>query len=71
MMWTAIVVTCPFKSWCSPLEEELHKIVKLGAFKAETIVVVPDPGEDGEVGVGSGGATLNALLVVTEHLSAR
>ena len=33
--------------------------------------MVPDPG-DGESGggVGSGGATLNALLVVTEHLSA-
>ena len=31
------------------------------------MLVVPDPG----AGVGSGGATLNALLVATEHLSAR
>ena len=31
-----------------------------------TVLVVPDPG----AGVGSGGATLNALLVLAEHLSA-
>ena len=70
-MWTAVVVTCPFKSWCDPLEREVHKILKLGGHRAENVVVVPDPGEDDDVGVGSGGATLNALLVVTEYLSAR
>ena len=30
MMWTAIVVTCPHKSWCSPLEAEIRKITRLG-----------------------------------------
>ena len=41
---------------------------------AENILIVPDPGDDTDnhdAGVGSGGATLNALLVATEHLSAR
>ena len=73
-MWTAIVVTCPHKSWCSALEAELAKIIKLGGHTAENILIVPDPrDDDGDTGagVGSGGATLNALLVATEHLSAR
>ena len=70
-MWTAIVLTCPQKSWCPALETELQKIIKYRGIQTEEVLVVPDPG-DGESGggVGSGGATLNALLVVTEHLSA-
>ena len=68
-MWTAIVLTCPQKSWCKPLESELQRIIKYRDIPCSTVLVVPDPGE--EEGVGSGGATLNALLVVTEHLSAR
>ena len=65
-------MTCPFKSWCNSLEEEIKKIVRLERFQSENILVVPDPGDDDEgAGVGSGGATLNALLVATEHLSAR
>ena len=47
--------------------------LKLG-HGAENILIVPDPGDDTDnhdAGVGSGGATLNALLVATEHLSAR
>ena len=71
IMWTAIVVTCPFKSWCNSLETEIRKIVKLEGFQNENILVVPDPGDEEGAGVGSGGATLNALLVATEHLSAR
>ena len=71
-MWTAIVLTCPQKSWCSALETELQKIIKYRNIRTEEVLVVPDPGDDrGGGGVGSGGATLNALLVVTEHLSAR
>ena len=48
---------------------------------AHIVLVVPDPGDDDEYGggeharggggVGSGGATLNGLLVAVEHLSAR
>ena len=70
-MWTAIVLTCPQKSWCSALETELQKIIKYRNIRTEEVLVVPDPGDDGGGGVGSGGATLNALLVATEHLSAR
>lgn len=69
-MWTAIVVTCPNPAWCNVLEKEVLNILKLGEHEAEVVLVVPDPGRN-ERGVGSGGASLNALLVVTEHLSAR
>jgi len=67
------VVTCPSSSWCAPLEAELRTILGLSREEGdsvETVLVVPDPG-DNDTNVGSGGATLNALLVVTEHLSAR
>ena len=66
-MWTVVAVTCPTASWCRPLESWLQRLVELDQSLAETVLVVPDPGD----GVGSGGATLNALLGVTEHLSAR
>ena len=75
-MWTAVVVTCPHASWCGPLEAKVRTIVGLGIGgcdgleAGDTVLVVPDPGDD-DTRVGSGGATLNALLVVTEHLSAR
>ena len=69
-MWTAIVVTCPNPSWCRALENEVKNMLRLEGHEAELVLVVPDPGKD-ERGVGSGGASLNALLVVTEHLSAR
>ena len=71
-MWTAIVLTCPQKAWCTALELELQKILKFRHISSSAVLVVPDPGSAEEGGgVGSGGATLNALLVVTEHLSAR
>ena len=71
-MWTAIVLTCPERSWCSPLEENLRRTLKFRQIDVSEVVVVADPGSEEEGGgVGSGGATLNALLVVTEHLSAR
>ena len=41
----------------------------LGVIPTQTeVVAVPDPGS---VRVGSGGATLNALLVVSQHLCAK
>lgn len=93
-MWTAVVVTCPYQSWCAALQQEF------GNLSAHLVLVVPDPGGDaaadggGDVkgrpeaekekkegsaaagrgttgGVGSGGATLNAILVAVEHLSAK
>ena len=50
----------------SPTELELHQ--SKGLISKDTLVLaLEDPRGD----VGSGGATLNALLVVTEHLSAK
>ena len=69
-MWTAIVVTCPNPAWCNALEKEVKNILRFGDQDAEVVLVVPDPARN-ERGVGSGGASLNALLVLTEHLSAR
>jgi len=45
-------------------------LISLEDLKTDLLLVVPDPDHEG-AGVGSGGATLNALLVVVEHLSAR
>lgn len=50
----------------SPTELELHQ--SKGLISKDTLVLAL---EDPRGGVGSGGATLNALLVVTEHLSAK
>lgn len=50
----------------SPTEIELRQ--SKGLISKDTLVLAL---EDPRGGVGSGGATLNALLVVTEHLSAK
>ena len=50
----------------SPTELELRQ--SKGLISKDTLVLAL---EDPRGGVGSGGATLNALLVVTEHLSAK
>jgi len=68
--WTCIVVTCPYEHWCQPLQSQL------GYLPTDLLLIVPDPYDGiktggGSSGVGSGGATLNALLVAAEHLSAR
>ena len=50
----------------SPTELELRQ--SKGLISKDTLVLAL---EDPRGGVGSGGATLNALLVVSEHLSAK
>ena len=50
----------------SPTELELRQ--SKGLISKDTLVLAL---EDPRGGVGSGGATLNTLLVVTEHLSAK
>lgn len=50
----------------SPTEIELRQ--SKGLISKDTLVLAL---EDPRGGVGSGGAMLNALLVVTEHLSAK
>ena len=46
---------------------ELGLLQKRGLINTEVLLTVEDP----RASVGSGGATLNALLVVAEHLGAR
>eukprot|EP00039_Didymoeca_costata_P007148 m.96786 g.96786 ORF g.96786 m.96786 type:complete len:1097 (-) comp13559_c0_seq1:132-3422(-) len=68
--WTAIVLTSKEKSYASMCISELQKRQAAGFISEKaTIIAVEDPAA-GVHGVGSGGATLNAMLVVTEHLSA-
>lgn len=80
--WTAIVVTCTSAKVREALEEECKRLSNGGLLpRHEFLLVVDDPrpesncdGTDsvnGSVpGVGSGGATINALLVAVERLSA-
>ena len=50
------------------LASELNKRQSFGVIDKDAILLCT---EDPKVGVGSGGATLNALLLVTEYLSAQ
>ncbi|TSK13521.1 L-fucose kinase [Bagarius yarrelli] len=66
--WTVVVLTCQHKDSVYAFQKELEKRKQQGVLPPETLLLtVPDPQEH----VGSGGATLNALLVAAEHLSAR
>ncbi|ESO90992.1 hypothetical protein LOTGIDRAFT_217536 [Lottia gigantea] len=66
--WTAIVVTCSNKSLTETLQQELEVHQAKGYLDQDAILLtVEDPKTD----VGSGGATINALLTVTEFISAR
>lgn len=67
MSWcTCVVVTCPSLTWATSIEAELGILQKRGIIaEAVKILTVEDPASN----IGSGAATLNALLVVTEFLS--
>ncbi|XP_022438931.1 L-fucose kinase isoform X3 [Delphinapterus leucas] len=66
--WTVIILTCQYKDSVEVFQRELEIRQKREQIPARTLLLAV---EDPEVHVGSGGATLNALLVVAEHLSAR
>ncbi|XP_038068725.1 L-fucose kinase-like [Patiria miniata] len=66
--WTAIIVTCTDEASVQPLQYELEVRQKKGYIDKDVLLLTV---EDPQVRVGSGGATLNALLVVSEHLSQR
>ncbi|XP_010642732.1 L-fucose kinase isoform X4 [Fukomys damarensis] len=66
--WTVIVLTCQYKDSVQAFQRELEVRQKREQIPAGTLLLAV---EDPEVRVGSGGATLNALLVAAEHLSAR
>ncbi|XP_020752313.2 L-fucose kinase isoform X2 [Odocoileus virginianus] len=66
--WTVIILTCQYKDSVEVFQRELEIRQKREQIPARTLLLAV---EDPEVHVGSGGATLNALLVAAEHLSAR
>uniref|UniRef100_H2YTS9 Uncharacterized protein n=1 Tax=Ciona savignyi TaxID=51511 RepID=H2YTS9_CIOSA len=66
--WTALVITCKSKKQADAIQSQLDMRQKLGILAKDLLILcIEDPQE----GLGSGGATLNALLVVTELLSAQ
>jgi len=64
-MWTCVALSCSNASWAEALRKELIILQKQNLLKSTLIFVVEDP----EGTVGGGGATLNALQVITERLS--
>ncbi|XP_077612454.1 L-fucose kinase isoform X1 [Crocuta crocuta] len=66
--WTVIILTCQYKDNVQVFQRELEVRQKREQIPARTLLLAV---EDPEMRVGSGGATLNALLVAAEHLSAR
>ncbi|CAL1547211.1 unnamed protein product [Lymnaea stagnalis] len=66
--WDAVVLTCSNKEWTRTLQHELDIHHAKGYLGKDVIhLVVEDPKSN----VGSGGATLNALVTVVEYMSAR
>ncbi|XP_075393744.1 L-fucose kinase [Tenrec ecaudatus] len=66
--WTVIILTCQYRDSVQAFQRELEVRQKREQIPEGTLLVAV---EDPETRVGSGGATLNALLVAAEHLSAR
>ncbi|XP_021373527.1 L-fucose kinase-like isoform X1 [Mizuhopecten yessoensis] len=66
--WTAIVLTCANRQWASTLQTELQIRQAKGQIDKDVLLLTV---EDPKSSVGSGGATINALLTVTEYLSAQ
>ncbi|XP_062849858.1 L-fucose kinase [Trichomycterus rosablanca] len=66
--WTVVVLTCQHKDSVRAVQRELEIRQQRRILPSTALLLtVPDPQQH----VGSGGATLNALLVAAEHLSAR
>ncbi|XP_076469815.1 L-fucose kinase-like [Babylonia areolata] len=68
MKWTAVVLTCSNHNWTHTLQTELEARQAKGQIDKDVILLTVD---DPKTTVGSGGATINALLTVVEHISAR
>ncbi|XP_026570118.1 L-fucose kinase isoform X1 [Pseudonaja textilis] len=66
--WTVVVLTCQHRDSAFAFQRELEIRRDRGSLGRETILLTV---EDPKAQVGSGGATLNALLVAAEHLSAQ
>jgi len=66
--WDVLILTCKTKQFAAAVELQLEQRKKQGLLPKNLVTFcIEDPQE----GIGSGGATLNALLIVTEHLSAK
>ncbi|KAM4614483.1 L-fucose kinase [Discoglossus pictus] len=66
--WTVLVLTCQYKDSVRAFQRELEIRQLRGVLPSGTLLLTV---EDPQTHIGSGGATLNALLVAAEHLSAR
>ena len=64
-MWTCIALSCSDASWAQALRKDLVLLQKQNILQSTLLLVIEDP----EGTVGGGGATLNALQVITERLS--
>ncbi|CAH3175671.1 unnamed protein product [Porites lobata] len=64
----AIVLTCRKRQSAFAFQRELEILQNKGFIEKDVLILTL---EDPKGGVGSGGALINALLVVTEHLSAK
>lgn len=66
--WNCIVITCPSVSSVIATEKEIKYLKKKRIIPDDLCVLtIEDPAKN----IGSGAATLNALLVATEHLSVK
>ncbi|NP_001108290.1 fucose kinase L homeolog [Xenopus laevis] len=66
--WTVLVLTCQHKDSVCAFQRELEIRQRRGVLPPGALLLTV---EDPQAHVGSGGATLNALLVAAEHLSAK
>ncbi|KAF6722103.1 L-fucose kinase [Oryzias melastigma] len=66
--WTVVVLTCQHKDSVYAFQRELELRQQRGALCQGALVLTV---RDRQEPLGSGGATLNALLVAAEHLSSR
>ncbi|XP_037622224.1 L-fucose kinase [Sebastes umbrosus] len=68
LRWTVVVLTCQHKDSVYSFQRELELRQQRGALSPGALVLTV---RDRQEPLGSGGATLNALLVAAEHLSNR
>nr|XP_057931849.1 L-fucose kinase [Doryrhamphus excisus]XP_057931850.1 L-fucose kinase [Doryrhamphus excisus]XP_057931851.1 L-fucose kinase [Doryrhamphus excisus]XP_057931852.1 L-fucose kinase [Doryrhamphus excisus] len=66
--WSVVVLTCQHKDSVYAFQRELELRQQRGSLCHSTLVLTV---QDHQEPLGSGGATLNALLVAAEHLSSR
>ncbi|XP_038561064.1 L-fucose kinase [Micropterus salmoides] len=68
LRWTVVVLTCQHKDSVYSFQRELELRQQRGSLSQGALVLTV---RDRQEPLGSGGATLNALLVAAEHLSSR